>query len=249
MHVNLVKMYGEPKEDPPLLGLIVEFKERILKAAHRPEDADVLLSTVCQAKGLEWPRVEVLDDCIHLDVIKRVKPGEGGGHAVLFAPDSNAGDPGCTARPDWKGDEVNSWFVAVTRAQKKLRLPQRWWELQDLAARRAPTTDAQDAWWQPLAAAGLDRAAANLLNGLRKTIGVQKEEEAEAEEATCDDEEDSDDDGNGDSDGDDDDGDDDADDDDDDGGVLSTGKRRRELPSRIADPQERKGRKLDFAKK
>ena len=29
MHVNLVKMYGEPKEDPPLLGLIDEFKESV----------------------------------------------------------------------------------------------------------------------------------------------------------------------------------------------------------------------------
>ena len=73
----------------------------------------MLLSTVCQAKGLEWPRVEVLDDCIPIDVLKWSEKEE----KVLFCPDHSRGDPEKTPRPDYKGDELNSWFVACTRAQ------------------------------------------------------------------------------------------------------------------------------------
>ena len=46
-----------PADAPRLLGMIDDFEKAVLAKAYRPEDADVLLSTVCQAKGLEWPRV------------------------------------------------------------------------------------------------------------------------------------------------------------------------------------------------
>ena len=30
---------------------------------------------------------------------------------------------------DWKGDELNSWYVAITRARLRLELPKRFWHL------------------------------------------------------------------------------------------------------------------------
>ena len=32
---------------------------------------------------------------------------------------------------DWRGDELNSWYVAVTRARRRLQLPERFWALHD----------------------------------------------------------------------------------------------------------------------
>ena len=141
MHINLVERFGEPAEDPALLGMIARFKEEIIDARHSEAEAEVLLSTVCQAKGLEWDRVEVLNDCIPLDVMRTTDAGE------LFTPDHNGGDPAKTTRGDYKGDEVNSWFVACTRPKRELRLPGRWWSLVDLAREGGPTNDLQKKWW------------------------------------------------------------------------------------------------------
>ena len=118
MHVNLVERYGEPADAPPLEDMIERFKTQILTANHRGESAEVLLSTVCQAKGLEWTRVEVLDDCIPLDVMK-ADDGR-----VLFAPDHSGGDPSKRSRPDYKGDEVTHCVTHCARRRLSLALKQ-----------------------------------------------------------------------------------------------------------------------------
>jgi hypothetical protein len=66
---------------------------------------------------------------------------------VVFAPDFSEGDPERRRRRDWHGDQLNTWFVACTRAQLKLSLPSRWWGLVDLANNRGPVTEAHRKWW------------------------------------------------------------------------------------------------------
>jgi len=155
MHIHLVGAYGEPKEAPKLVAMIRKFDECVLRAGHTASSADVLLSTVCQAKGLEWPRVQVLDDCIPIDVLHVIGDadlGDGKGPCarVLFQPDYECGDPSKKARLDWKGDELNSWFVAVTRAQEELQLPPKFWALVKMAEAGAPVTDGQLLAWDRL---------------------------------------------------------------------------------------------------
>jgi hypothetical protein len=163
MHVKLVENYGDPADDPPLRGMIERFRERILDANH--SETDVQLSTVCQAKGSEWDRVELLDDLIPLDVME---PGKNG--HIVFAPGGNGGDPSRRSRPDYKGDELNSWFVACTRAKAELRLPDKWWNLVNLArAPGKPVTDRQQMWWKRLDKKQR-RECVKLLNSLDETL-------------------------------------------------------------------------------
>jgi superfamily I DNA/RNA helicase len=157
MHISLVEEFGgDPRSpaEPRLLGLIRRFQELILDRKYDKSKADVLLSTVCQAKGLEWPHVEVLDDCIMLDVLTTRDAGN-----VVFK-----------LQDDRKGDEINSWFVACTRAQHTLCLPPRWWTTVDLARNRGPLTQAHQQWWDALTPDQAKEAHA-LLDGLCNSMG------------------------------------------------------------------------------
>lgn len=64
----------------------------------------VELFTVHGAKGLQWPRVQLLDDFVDLAAFK-VQDGKGG-----------------MTWPEF-GDEINLWYVALTRATHTLVLP------------------------------------------------------------------------------------------------------------------------------
>jgi superfamily I DNA/RNA helicase len=182
IHVNLCHMHGEPAERPELLDMIENFQESIIGKAYDKDECDVLLSTVCQAKGLEWPRVEVLGDCIDLSVL-----GDSSNGGLVFAPNYNGGERSKKDRPDYKGDEVNSWFVAVTRAQEELRLPQKWYDLVEFARTVEPTTPGQIEMWEGLNAEA-QATGADLLNGLCNELGITQEvvgtgeEEEEVEE-------------------------------------------------------------------
>ena len=93
---------------------------------------------------------------------------------VLFALDWACGDPSKAARPDYKGDDVNSWFVAVTRAQEAVHLPPKWWALADLAAAGEAVSDSQAKWWDTWDD-GARRAAAELLDTLRGVLEPARE--------------------------------------------------------------------------
>ena len=215
MHVNLVEEYGEPQEEPQLLAMIQQFDALVLQAGHSASDADILLSTVCQAKGLEWPRVQVLDDCIPIDVLNvtDADTGDGARPTVLFQPDFKRGDPSKTPRLDYKGDELNSWFVAVTRAQEELELPPKFWALVRMAEAGEPVTDEQSLAWERQIASDAKHMdeAHQLLGGLLEVWWNQDAASGDG--------------GGGDDD-------DDDDDDEDEGGSSgdTTGKRKRQGP-------------------
>ena len=75
-----------------------------LLAAGPRSDANVLLTTVHQAKGAEWDHVELLDDFKPLAAFE-VVDGRG--------------------RMAWRAgnDEFNLWYVALTRAKRRLVVP------------------------------------------------------------------------------------------------------------------------------
>ena len=93
---------------------INKFKDFVLSVDPKEGIHDVLLTTVHGAKGLEWPNVLVIADQF----------------PQLAAFDVNAtklkkNDPKAAQFAYKKyGDEINLWYVAVTRAQHKLVLPQ-----------------------------------------------------------------------------------------------------------------------------
>ncbi|CAE8584481.1 unnamed protein product [Polarella glacialis] len=90
--------------------------ERIEAAAERREKAcvaqaaDVALSTVHKAKGLEWDTVVVADDFLDL---------------TAEASRVGLSGSGLTESPTWPGDvqELNMLYVALTRCKRRLQLP------------------------------------------------------------------------------------------------------------------------------
>ena len=102
-----------------------QFQDEVIGAEIKHEDADLILSTVHAAKGMEWWTVCVLGDGL-LDLTK-VKTEAASGHSSGFQSAASA----ATSKPpkhaffDFKnyGDDVNLWYVAVTRAKKLLVVP------------------------------------------------------------------------------------------------------------------------------
>jgi len=160
-YISLVDTYAPTGDGALLLELVDRFKCRVLdmQFAHQSSTADVTIGTVCNAKGLEWDRVELVDDAmIDLDVLVHNDRD----NAITF-------EPSIGSRIDYKGDELNSWFVAATRAKTTLRLPRKWWSLDDMVRGREPMTPRQSAQWDLLD----DRdAAVALVTRLAEQLGT-----------------------------------------------------------------------------
>ena len=109
--IQLVERHGQDNEGSKLKDLIEEFKEAVLgKDKCSVAEADVVLTTVCGSKGLEWPRVQLLNDCVDLNF---VAPGEGSFKgSMVFAPQRPPSQKRGHPRLDFTGDELNSWFGA-----------------------------------------------------------------------------------------------------------------------------------------
>lgn len=99
--LGLIRSYGEDT-----MNVLKTFVDNVYKKAVSPEEADVILSTIHSAKGMEWDNVEVGEDLAMLN---------------LF---SNSGFD----FPSW-GDGLNLWYVAVTRAKRRLVLPEKFLHL------------------------------------------------------------------------------------------------------------------------
>lgn len=93
--------------------------KEVIHANIKPCDADLLVSTAHTAKGLEWPYVHVLGDAFFNLAKVAIGPPT--------AKTRETQPPGSLTIasfefPDY-GDDVNLWYVAVTRAKKVLSLP------------------------------------------------------------------------------------------------------------------------------
>ena len=99
-HVSLINQYGVLT-----MARVEMFQERVLKAQVDPARCDILLSTIHAAKGAEWPNVVILDDLVEL---------------ACFAS-----KPHAKAEFDFKpyGDDINYWYVALTRAMRRVSVP------------------------------------------------------------------------------------------------------------------------------
>ena len=129
--ISLVESLGED-----LPSKILQFKESVLKKAVLCTDVyDVLLSTTHQAKGLEWDRVEVESDFIELDVQKKAPPQLSSIIGFESAPLPNPNKVEFEFALASYGDDLNLWYVAVTRARKELLLPSRYWALIELMSK------------------------------------------------------------------------------------------------------------------
>lgn len=103
MYIDIIETFQEETMDK-----VQELKDNILN--REPDDCDVLLTTIHTAKGLEWTNVVVLDDLKQLAAFSIVKTDEKGSRRAEFS------------WQEW-GDDFNLWYVAVTRARRRLVVP------------------------------------------------------------------------------------------------------------------------------
>ena len=105
MYIDIIETFKEETMDR-----VQELKDNILN--RDMDDCDVLLTTIHNAKGLEFTNVVVLDDLQPLAAFEIVNgdPAVKGSKVAQFA---------------WKewGDDMNLWYVAVTRAKRRLVVP------------------------------------------------------------------------------------------------------------------------------
>ena len=108
-----------------------QFESSVLHKKHNPKTADVILCTAHQAKGLEYDNVEVLDDFTELGVDEQQPEQSDEDDMQTFVSAATMSDKREVEfkLPGW-GDELNLWYVSVTRPKKRLRLPKKWWALQ-----------------------------------------------------------------------------------------------------------------------
>jgi len=109
LHIGLINTYEEGT-----LKVLDNFKKSILDKKYSLDEANYLLTTVHAAKGLEWDNVEILDD--FMELAKYEKSISSNTVACIFD------------LKDW-GDDLNLWYVAVTRSRKFLHLPEKFSKL------------------------------------------------------------------------------------------------------------------------
>jgi len=85
------------------------FEEYVINANHSEEDANIIISTSHSAKGMEWDNVYVCEDFLNMNTLKK---------EYLDQKEAM-----CFNFKSW-GDDVNLLYVAVTRAKRKLFIPQ-----------------------------------------------------------------------------------------------------------------------------
>ncbi|KAJ3068713.1 F-box DNA helicase 1 [Podochytrium sp. JEL0797] len=127
--ISLIESYKERTPE-----VIAQFEEAILEKKYSIHEADVILTTAHQAKGLEYDNVEVADDFIELGPKEKEKEKPKWG-TPQFKKASQVALKGDEKEMEWKlnawGDDLNLWYVAVTRPKKMLKLPGKWWKIME----------------------------------------------------------------------------------------------------------------------
>ena len=160
--VQLVERFGVQA-----MSAFRRFKEEVLDAAHSPADPTVqlILSTIHAAKGMEWDRVQLLDeelpDLAKFSITERrpdLPPSSTMTASSLRHQQQQRGQgPGQERQVqfDWKEavDEFNCWYVGLTRARRELALPQKFSNLvEDFRKMAASAAAGRDAAADPPAA-------------------------------------------------------------------------------------------------
>jgi hypothetical protein len=96
------------------MGIIGQFKSRILGNCCTLQDADIILTTTHAAKGMEWDTVQVCDDFISLAEFNITRARNTSNSQMEYQCQFNC--------PKY-ADEINLWYVATTRAKKVLAVP------------------------------------------------------------------------------------------------------------------------------
>ncbi|GBG35084.1 F-box DNA helicase protein 1 [Hondaea fermentalgiana] len=104
-----------------------DFRKYVIDSNVSPGEADILLTTVHAAKGQEWDTVVMCNDLCKLATFNF----EGGLSNSQFKRASafaTSMPKASFALPHWS-DDLNIWYVAVTRAKRQLFLPARFCKL------------------------------------------------------------------------------------------------------------------------
>jgi hypothetical protein len=119
-------------------AVMQQFKEQVIEPEYTQAEADIVLSTVHSAKGMEWENVQLCEDLCTLANIKILECDHKTGRpldkktARFQSPRSPRG-PFMRPMFDFEdhNDDVNLWYVAVTRAKQRLALPSQFKALVD----------------------------------------------------------------------------------------------------------------------
>jgi ATP-dependent exoDNAse (exonuclease V) beta subunit len=96
------------------------FTQRVLLNCNHCSEANVVLSTVHAAKGMEWHTVQVCNDFMELSTFEATRSRNRSNSQIEYK---------CQFKCPPYGDELNLWYVAVTRAQMVLAVPTRFTDL------------------------------------------------------------------------------------------------------------------------
>jgi UvrD/REP helicase N-terminal domain/UvrD-like helicase C-terminal domain len=113
------------------LAAMKVFQEEFMDKMVSPEEADIILTTCHSAKGKEWDNVQVCDDFVELCSFAKKERTP----ASLSTPDDEASTKRPKLSDSWQfnfkgwGDDVNLWYVALTRAKSMLSIPPRFLKL------------------------------------------------------------------------------------------------------------------------
>lgn len=131
MAVSIVHAYEE--KTPQALD---SFEEHVMAKTYSEEEADIILTTCHSAKGLEWDRVEICPDLLDLntasftDTVSQMVHHPSFMRAVPGDLESELGQSAGEKRKGWEfglsnfANDINLLYVGITRAKKKLSMPQ-----------------------------------------------------------------------------------------------------------------------------
>ena len=131
MSLSIVHAYEE--KTPQALD---SFEEHVMAKTYSEEEADIILTTCHSAKGLEWDRVEICPDLLDLNTASFTDTvSQTVRHPTFMraSPDdleSELRQSTGEKRKGWEfglssfSNDINILYVGITRAKKKLSLPQ-----------------------------------------------------------------------------------------------------------------------------
>ena len=129
MYIDIIETFETETMDK-----VEQLKDNVLN--RDPDDCDVLLTTIHTAKGLEWTNVVVLDDLKQLAAFEIEK-----GDPAVKGSQSRAQ----FAWKEW-GDDMNLWYVAVTRAKRRLVVPRAFVDVYDAFNDAKRIAEEDDPW-------------------------------------------------------------------------------------------------------